>query len=75
MYTTDMSEMNAGQSGSVMYLHHEGAMQRRLYELGLIPGTNIDCIMENKGMKAFFVRGACIALRNSDLKKITVCVK
>ena len=50
------------------------AMKRRLTELGLTVGAEVKCILisAHGDMMCFIVRGACIAIRKSDLERIYV---
>ena len=50
----------------------EGALRRRLFDLGLIPGTFISCrcVAPAGSPMAFTVRGAAIALRRCDAAQI-----
>lgn len=72
MQTAEMMEI--GEKAKVGRMYLSGQMQRRLPELGLIEGTNIECVLRSaKGqMLGFCVRGAIIALRKDDLAKIEI---
>ena len=67
-----LSELSAGQAARVCEIRVEGALRRRLFDLGLIPGTLVCC----RGKApcgspiAFYIRGAVIALRRRDAAKI-----
>lgn len=52
----------------------EGDMRRRLLDIGLIPGTRVECIGKSPGgdPKAFLIRGAVIAIRAEDAAGIIV---
>lgn len=66
-----LSELPAGQAARVCEMHVEGTL-RRLFDLGLIPGTVVFC----RGKApcgspiAFYIRGAVIALRKRDAANI-----
>lgn len=45
-------------------------IKRRLLDIGFIPGTRTRAVLQNKGMIAYLIKGAVIALRKEDLKKI-----
>lgn len=36
-----MSEMNVGESAIVKFVHGEGAVRRRLFDMGLTPGAEV----------------------------------
>ena len=67
-----LSELSAGQAARVCEMHVEGTLRRRLFDLGLIPGTVVFC----RGKApcgspiAFYLRGAVIALRKRDAANI-----
>lgn len=69
-----LNEIAEGSSCVVKSISLKGAIRRRLQDLGLIEGTNIYCVLKSpKGNPiAYCIRGAIIALRNSDTEKITV---
>ncbi|MBQ8440376.1 MAG: ferrous iron transport protein A [Clostridia bacterium] len=58
----------------VLSLSHTGAMRRRLQELGLVPGTVVECVGKSPGGDplAYLIRGAVIAIRAGDASKIEV---
>ncbi len=72
-----LSELQPGQSGRVVSLSAglRGLERRRLMDLGILPGTEIQALFGNPGGDpvAYKVRGATIALRRdqSDLIQIT----
>lgn len=69
-----MDALEAGQSGLVEKVELEGAMRRRLQDLGLIAGTQVRCLQKGPSGTpvAFWVRGAAIALRKEDACRIQV---
>ena len=69
-----MSHMKAGESGRVTELMLQGEMRRRLQDLGLIPGTIVECVGRSPlgDPAAYLIRGAVIALRNSDSGQIMI---
>jgi len=71
-----MSHMKLGQRGQVLDLTACGAMRHRLLDLGLVPGADIERVMDSAGGDpvCYRVRGAMIALRNQDAGRIRVAV-
>lgn len=63
-----------GQQAVVQRLWTQGDMRRRLLDIGLIPGTKVECVgrspMGDPG--AFLIRGAVIAIRRKDCSGIMV---
>lgn len=72
-----LSELNIGEKGKIISLDEELTMKRRLFDIGLIPGTQIECILKSpfKDPIAYFLRGTLIALRKKNAKNILVEVE
>lgn len=69
-----MDQLPVGGAGRVEAVRLDGAIRRRLQDLGLISGTEIQCIHCSPGgdPAAYLIRGAVIALRRGDTRHITV---
>ena len=69
-----MDELRPGQRGRVLRLRLSGPMRRRLRDLGLVEGAEITCLGRSPlGDPALFLlRGAALALRRSDGRRIEV---
>ena len=67
-----LSALSPGESATVSAIRLEGAMRRRLQDIGLIPGTTVVCVGRSPlgDPSAYRIRGAVIALRNSDSREI-----
>ena len=65
-------ELEPGKEARVRQVITAGTMGRRLMDLGLVPGTPVACLGENAGqsLKAFYIRGAVIALREGDSSSV-----
>jgi ferrous iron transport protein A len=63
-----------GMEGVVRDVNTEDALRRRLAEFGLVPGTKVRCRYRSPdgGVTAIGLRGAVLALRTGDLRRITV---
>ena len=63
-----------GETVRVAEIRVEGALRRRLFDLGLIPQTLVLCRFAAPAGSpmAFTVRGAAIALRTRDAQEIFV---
>ena len=70
-----LSDIKAGEEARVTALCAKGAIRRRLLDIGLIDGTEIECIGVSPfgDPSAYLIRGAVIAIRNEDAKDILVC--
>lgn len=69
-----LADMGVGERARVQYVGADDGMRKRYYDIGLLPGTRIDCLMQKgkRGMRAYRIRGAVIAIRLDDVKDITV---
>ncbi len=69
-----LSAITPGETARVAEIRVEGALRRRLFDLGLIPDTLVSCrfIAPAGSPMAFTVRGAVIALRRRDAREIFV---
>ncbi|WP_369298131.1 ferrous iron transport protein A [uncultured Neglectibacter sp.] len=69
-----LSELQPGQTAVIRNLSAEGAMRRRLQDMGMIEGTQVECIGRSPlgDPAAYLVRGAVVALRKSDAGSIAI---
>ena len=69
-----LNEIMPGGFATVKEIITDGDMRRRLLDIGLIPGTLVECIGKSPGgdPKAFLIRGAVIAIRAEDAAGIAV---
>lgn len=69
-----LSELKKGSSARVYKISADGAMRRRLIDIGLIKDTKVECIGKSAAgdPRAYLIRGAVIALRSDDSKNILV---
>ena len=67
-----LNEIMPGGFATVKEIITDGDMRRRLLDIGLTPGTRVECIGKSPGgdPKAFLIRGAVIAIRNEDCSGI-----
>lgn len=74
--TIPMNDLRCGERGRVLDLKTTGNMRRRLLELGIVPGTQVERIMDSPAgdPACYRVRGAMIALRSLDATQIMVVV-
>ena len=58
----------------VSRLLSSGSMRRRLLDIGLIEGTDVECLQRSPAGDpvAYLIRGAVIALRAEDASQILV---
>ncbi len=69
-----LSSLKPGESGRVVALRCEGFNRRRLLDLGLTPGTTVECAFPGPMGEptAYRVRGALIALRREQGDEIEI---
>lgn len=67
-----MSNLAPNQSAAVLSV--AGPLGPRLRDLGLIEGTQVECLMRSPlgDPSAYLIRGAVIALRGSDAELVSV---
>ena len=72
-----LNELNLKEKGVIKEITCDDNIKRRLLDLGLIEGTNIQLVLVSpfKDPKAYEVRGTTIALREEDAKKIYISKK
>lgn len=72
-----MAALSVGESGVVRVVDTDDAMRRRLWDIGLIEGTSVQCLFRapSGDPTAYAVRGAVLALRQRDAAAVTVCRK
>lgn len=69
-----LNRLNEGEKCRVQKLLIQGNMRKRLRDIGLIEGTNVDCLKKSISgdPTAYLIRGAVIALRSDDSSRIIV---
>lgn len=69
-----LADLSVGECGRVIEISASPKQSARLAQFGLIPDTEAECVLRGRkgGMAAFSVRGVTIALRERDLRQITV---
>ena len=76
MRTTIMplNKSSVGMNLKVLSLRFKESERRRIFDLGIIPGTKIKALQKSPlgDPGAYFIRGTVIALRNEDARKIIV---
>jgi ferrous iron transport protein A len=72
-----LSKLPVGSSGKIAYLELDGLLRRRVLDLGMVPGTQVECVRRSPSgdPTAYQVRGAMIALRSENAKQITVYLR
>ena len=70
----NLFELQSGEKCLIDKITITGSMRRRLLDLGLTPNTKVECVGKSPlgDPKAFLIRGAVIALREDDCRKIFI---
>ena len=65
-----LSDISVGEGGRVRCA--EGTLSRRLRDLGFTRGAAVECLFAapGRGMRAYRIRGAVIALRQRDARQV-----
>lgn len=69
-----LSELQPRQKARVTSLCNDDSICRRLLDIGLTNGANVECVGKSPwgDPKAFLIRGAVIAIRCEDAKKVRI---
>lgn len=69
-----LDEILPGERAVVYELQNESVMRRRLRDLGLVESSEIECLGRSPmgDPSAYLIRGAVIAIRNSDARQVLV---
>lgn len=67
-------DIPVGDSARVLNILTIGANRRRLLDLGLVPGSQVEVIRRSPAGNptAYLIKGTLIALRNEDARQILV---
>ncbi len=70
----DLSSVPVGGCAKVQKLHAEGAIRRRLLDMGLTHGAETTCLYRSPSgdPRAYLIRGAVVALRTQEARQIEV---
>lgn len=76
-HTHSLNQLSPGQCASIQRILTEGAMRRRLLDLGMIKDTKVVCLGRSPlgDPSAYLVRGAVIAIRDKDSRQILINIK
>ncbi len=72
-----LNHLHDGQWAVIDSAHNDPIMKRRLFDLGFVPGTLVECVQTAPfgDPKAFLIKNTVIALRCEDSSKICVIKK
>lgn len=71
---SSLIDLKQGEIARVRMLLSTGNIRRRLQDIGLIEGTEVECLQKSPGGDpvAYLIRGAVIALRAEDSSKVLI---
>ena len=71
-----LSDILPGERAVIGHLETKGDMRRRLLDIGLTENTVVECVGKSPlgDPSAYLIRGAVVAIRRDDCKKILVSV-
>ncbi len=74
MGTYTLFDIDTGESAIIENIDTSGDIHRRLLDLGFVKGGTVKCVGKSPSgdPAAFLVRGAVIALRSEDGRKISI---
>lgn len=69
-----LNEIRPGEIAVVKSLNAHGSMRRRLLDIGLVGGTEVECVGVSPmgDPSAYLIRGAVIAIRSVDSRNVIV---
>ncbi|MBC5580127.1 ferrous iron transport protein A [Anaerofilum sp. BX8] len=72
--SNSLTNLKVGQRARVTALRSDGSMRRRLQDIGLIAGTEVECVQKSPAGDpvAYLIRGALIALRSEDSARVMI---
>ena len=70
-----LNDIAPGERARIVSQSTCGALRRRLLDMGLIEGTEVECVGRSPcgDPSAFLIRGAVIAIRSEDCGSILIC--
>lgn len=70
----NLSELLPEEWGEVLYIEKKSALLQRFTDIGIIPGTKIQCVAISPlgDPIAYFVRGVTISLRKEDSENVII---
>ena len=71
---SSLADLPVGTAGRISSVELDGLLRRRVLDLGMVPGTQVECIRKSPvgDPIAFRVRNTTIALRSDDASLIKV---
>lgn len=76
MKIISLDKLQLNKSGKIDNISCETNIKRRLLDLGIVRGTQIQNILNSPlgGINAYWVRGTTIAIRDENAKEINIII-
>lgn len=73
MFLLSLDCLKVGEKARVTHIMDD-TIKRRFLEIGLLPGSIVSCVLESPfhEPKAYVIKGATIAIRREDTRKVLV---
>ena len=67
-----LNDLQIGQKAIIKSVNTNSDLKQRILDIGLVQGSIIYPVLKNKGMTAYNIKDAIIAIRKEDTKNIIV---
>ncbi len=69
-----LCDLNIGERARVRQVNVKGSIRRRLLDIGLVEGTEVECVGKSPlgDPSAYLIRGAVIAIRRDNSRDVLV---
>ena len=67
-----LNDLKIDDAGIITKMKADKNIKKRLIDIGLVTNSKVKKVLENKGMNAYEIKGAVIAIRKEDTKNIEV---
>ena len=70
----NLYDLRIDEEGIIKQINLSGSIKRRLFDIGLIPGTKVKCLFTSpfNDPKAYSIRNTVIAIREEEAKEILI---
>lgn len=77
MRAKSLNDINIGDRAVVEGLEAHGTMRRRMLDIGLVSGAEVECVgcSPMGDPRAYLICGAVIAIRRADAEKVLISGK
>ena len=70
MQFISLKDIPTGTPAKVFSLQNECEMRRRLMDIGLVEGASVTPLYGHKGIRAYYIKGAVVAIRSEDAEGV-----